>query len=350
MVAKTLCAGTDLRWNEVLPGRILHVRIMNSTRNIDVLGCYQHVYRQDSAQLHRREQFWQCLESHLQLLPSRNTVAVLGDFNCCLHASQGTCGSSLFHWNQLHTHGTCHSDHARFLQVLRSGGLVALNTWNDHDGSTYVHQQHASRIDFLCTRQQFADGKARQVQHLWQAPFLSPGFHGHVPLVCNIAMYWIPPAQHSQHGLTPHQRMQGREAKLHQRSEWIEYLQRSEWDIWSAMQNAMTSEQPELQDAHDVAKAHFSRIVPAVGRIKQPEPWKLNPITINKWEHRQLAQRVTTHDLKGCFKVWFHVVKFSMLKRQHQRYAAKLRRRRFEETLQLASLAAGKHDTHTQTF
>ena len=59
-----------------------------------------------------------------------------------------------------------------------------------------------------------------------------------------------------------------------------------------------------------------------------------------------MAQRVTTHDLKGCFKVWFHVVKFSMLKRQHQRYAAKLRRRRFEETLQLASLAAGKHDTH----
>lgn len=333
LVSRTLCAEQDLRWHEVIPGRLVHVRFLNGTRNIDVLGCYQHVYKKDHEQLNRREKFWQALDAQLSKLPSRNTMVLMGDLNCCLHASAGTCGGSDYHWKHAQIHGTCHSDNARFLQVLRTGGLVALNSWNARLGPTYVHQYQTSRIDYGCTRQQHADGAARNVQYLWQAPFLPPGKHGHVPLLFHVALYWIPPAHHMGSRLTPHQRLQGPLAKMANHPDWHTFLDASEWDIWHELHLARTSGSLDLQTVHDVAMKHFSHVFHAASKPANPDHWKCNPVTITKWEHRHKAMMIHQRDLPGFFHAWFHVTRFLHLKRKHQRglpssYDAKDLRRR----------------------
>ena len=98
LIAKSLCSAANLRWNELVPGRLVHVRLMMSTRNIDILGCYQHVFTRDPTCLQKRETFWKALDSLLMQLPNRNTMALLGDMNCSLPQSQGICSTACFRW------------------------------------------------------------------------------------------------------------------------------------------------------------------------------------------------------------------------------------------------------------
>ncbi|CAL1156661.1 unnamed protein product [Cladocopium goreaui] len=344
LISKSLCSDRDIRWNEIIPGRILHIRLMHGLRNIDILGCYQHVFRKDPDQLKRREQFWSKLEKQLSLLPSRNTVAVLGDFNCSLQASGGICGTGQYQWNQSLQSGACHSDSNRFMQVLRAGGLVALNTWDHKLGPTYIHQHSSSRIDYACTRSQFADGQAKDVHYLWTAPFLSPGHQGHVPIVCTLARYWIPP-QHSRFGLTPNQKERGRLAKLAAGPDWHTFLTATAEPVWHQFQSVLTSGFSELHAIHETAIEHFAQAFPAISTVTKPEPWQNNPYVLNKWQHRRLATTLTTHGLHSFFRGWFHIAPFQCLKRAHRRHAALLRRQKFEEILQLANTAAMQHDT-----
>ena len=346
LISNSLSTEGDIRWNEVVPGRLLHVRIMNTTRCIDVLGCYQHVFNREKDHLKRRETFWNALGHQLNLLPSRNTVVVVGDFNCCLHASEGTCGSSQYAWKHRMIHGTCHSDNDRFLNTLRSGGLVALNSWNAQLGPLYIHQGHSSRIDHAFTRHQHADGGSRDVQYLWDAPFVPPGKCGHAPMLFHVALYWIPPMHHSRHRLTPAQRALGRQAKLANHPDWQNFLLQSEETIRHAFHTAWTSDCLELQTVHDVAMEQFSQAFPAVSKCVKSEPWQDNPVTLTKWAHRAKAVQSHARDTRGFFHAWFHIARFLHLKRSHQRFAAKIRKQRFEETLRQASIAANQHNTH----
>ena len=58
------------------------------------------------------------------------------------------------------TRGSTHADSGRFLNVLKTHGLVALNTWDTKQGPSFVQAGHCSRIDFMITRKPFADGVA----------------------------------------------------------------------------------------------------------------------------------------------------------------------------------------------
>lgn len=346
LVARALCDASTLRWNDIVPGRLLHVRLHMSTRNIDILGCYQHVFARDKGCLQRRERFWTALDHQLQQILNRNTVVVLGDLNCSLMENSGTCGTSFFRWNQQLMPGLKHSDTDRFAQILRSGGLVALNTWDSSLGPTFIQNGCASRIDFICTRKQLADGLARKVQYLWEAPFLPPGQFGHVPMVCHLAKYWVPPSHHVANGLTPHQKRCGRLAKLTGDAVWRQFLAGSEDAICEQFRRALTLAEPELSTVHETAIKSFSRFFPPVSAISSSDPWQTNPVVLTKWAHRSHARQIQTCDLHGCFHAWFHIAKYQMLTRSHRRFAKKQRRQRFEEVVQLANQAALQHNTH----
>jgi len=346
LVAKTLCDANNLRWNDIVPGRLLHVRLHMNPRNIDILGCYQHVFARDKGCLQRRERFRLALEQQLQQIPNRNTVAVLGGLNCSLMESSGTCGTSFFRWNHQLLHGLKHSDSERFAQILRSGGLVALNTWDSSLGPTFVQNGCASRIDFICTRRHLADGQARRVQYLWEAPFLPPGQYGHVPMVCHLAKYWVPPAHHNANSLTPHQKRCGRLAKLSGDVAWRHFLAASGDTICDQFHRVLTLAESELSRVHDTAINCFSQSFPAVSAIRSPDPWQTNTVVLSKWAHRSHARQIQTSDLHGCFHAWFHIAKYQMLTRSHRRFAQKQRRQRFEEIVQLANQAALQHNTH----
>ena len=71
--------------------------------------------------------------------------------------------------------GTFH----KFLQILRDNALTVLNSWSASAGPTYVHCEQVSRIDYICVRQFYADGEAKNVKYLWHSPFLNQTAVGH---------------------------------------------------------------------------------------------------------------------------------------------------------------------------
>ena len=163
MVSSKLCNAPDIRWTDPIPGRLIHVRLQMPTRNIDIVGCYQHVYSGSKRSMPLRESFWKSLELILQQLPARNTVTLLGDMNCSLPASSGVSGTSFFRWQGRPKQGPQHPDSGRFLSILHQFGIVALNTWDGSQCPTFAQNGAASRIDYICTRAQHADGQARTV-------------------------------------------------------------------------------------------------------------------------------------------------------------------------------------------
>ena len=346
LLSTKLCTVQDIRWNAIIPGRLVHVRILMPTRNVDVIGCYQHVHTGQKRCLQNREVLWNALEQTLRQLPARNTVAMLGDMNCSLPESPGICGTSFFRWQGKPKQGPCHADGKRFLSILRQFSLVALNTWDASQSPTFAQNGAASRIDFVCTRMQHADGQAKAVQCLWNAPFMPITQYGHAPLLCHLARYWIPPPSQPMHGLTPHQRQRGRMAKLSNSSDWQEFVTHSASAVWRCFDDVLRNQCLELQDVHDTAMKTFSDCFPAMSRPKPPEPWTQNVHTLNKWQHRQLLQAASDRSVKGLFDAWFHAAKFQKLTRCHRRHAKQLRKHRFEETLRQANFAAASHDTH----
>ena len=337
--AEGLCAARDLRWTEPVPGRLVHVRLLLPTRNVDVIGCYQHVYTGNRKSLPPHESFWKTLEQTLQQLPARNTVAMHGDMNCSLPESSGVCGTSFFRWQGRSKQGPRHEDGGRFLSILHQFGLVALNTWDASQGPTFAQNGAAS----ICLH---SLGQARAVQCLWQAPFLPVQRHGHAPLICHLARYWIPPPNQPKFGLTPNQRQRGRLAQLSHSPDWERFLNDSALDVWWQLHNVLTSDNLELQDVHDTAMQHFSTCFPAMSRHVTPDPWQKNEHTLTKWQHRQLLHAIRDRTAQGILHAWFHATQFHKLTRHHRRFAKQLRRQRFEETLQQANNAAASHDTH----
>ena len=345
LVAKRLCNAANLRWNELVPGRLVHVRLLMSTRNIDIVGCYQHVFSTASSCLSTREQYWKALDNLLEMLPARNTLALLGDMNCSLPFTAGTCGCTTFRWRDRLVPGTAHPDANRFLHILVRHGLVALNTWSSRDGPSFVSCNGVSRIDYFCTRKQFADGKAKNTQYVWDTPFQPLTQNGHALLVGHIAMHWIPTTS-QQIGLTPHQKLQGRFAKMTNSHAWQQYVAASSNMLHQQLLQVQTSDALDLTTVHEHAITQFAHHFPAASRTPKPSPWQLNPITFTKWDHRKTLSQIQGHSKKAVFQAWFHVCKFTALDRQHRRFAQQLRRMKFDELLHEATRAAQTHDTH----
>ena len=87
----------------------------------------------------------------------------------------------------------------------------------------------------MCVRKHQADGLARQVQYLWQSPFLQPQRAGHVPMMCTLAKYWVPENHDVQtHGISLHQRRICRQEFHAQTDRWLEFSEHTVGDIKEA--------------------------------------------------------------------------------------------------------------------
>ena len=103
MVHQSLCQAKDLRFKEVVPGRLLHVRIPGAGTSLDALSSYQYVWRSKETVSHNKEQrqaALQKLNQALCSLPQTNTLLTAGDLNMPLrtdrkHVGPGTVSLSL---------------------------------------------------------------------------------------------------------------------------------------------------------------------------------------------------------------------------------------------------------------
>ena len=188
-IRKRFARHYGVRSLEVVPGRMLHVRLTGNLYSIDLLSCYQHVISsRDSAALNasRREQYWNKLGSYVAGLPRRNILLLGGDFNCAARKEPGVAGHAAPDANPYYF------DQDDFIGFLIANSLCLLNTWSrdvDSGMQTFINGQSNSQIDYIMTRRNTADSISKQAKPLRSLNF-SPWRLGarHLPVQASIPL------------------------------------------------------------------------------------------------------------------------------------------------------------------
>ena len=188
-VRHRLASSYDIRSLEVVPGRLLHVRLSGKLYSIDLISCYQHVINsKDSPQLNasRREQIWTKLGGYVAGLPLRNILLLSGDFSCAARREPGVAGFAA------PTANSYYFDQDEFVNLAKANNLCFLNTWSrnrSHGMHTFANAQSRSQIDYILTRRSMADSLSRQPQPVPSLNF-SPWRLGarHLPVQASIPL------------------------------------------------------------------------------------------------------------------------------------------------------------------
>ena len=159
MVHSSLCQANHIRFNEVLPGRLLHVRVPGASFSMDVISFYQYVWRSKQTLTQNQEQRKSALDSLSKTvisLPQRNTLIIAGDFNMSLKTDRKYVGPCTIGVSKLGQRGA--KDLHRLLEQQR---LVAANTWSVRKPATHVQGNSISQTDFVLLRQNQAQGPGK---------------------------------------------------------------------------------------------------------------------------------------------------------------------------------------------
>ncbi|CAE7271258.1 unnamed protein product [Symbiodinium sp. KB8] len=155
LVREALCRTGELHYQEVVPGRLLHVRVGQEHHSLDILGIYQHALHLEAGNnnLPQRLKVWEKLGALLHNLSRRNMLILLGDYNCTPEYVTGAMGHS-------YDKAGNYPDANEFAALLESHNLILLNGWVRRSQQfTFTGSKHKSIIDFVITRRHHADGQ-----------------------------------------------------------------------------------------------------------------------------------------------------------------------------------------------
>ena len=339
LISKRLCNQNDLAWTELVPGRLVHIRIHGLRKHIDFICLYQHVHA--ITKLEQREEIWHQLNGLLTKLPSKHVLVLMGDFNTSLQGSCSAVGETTYLHDGAQCSGPRHRDMNTLLTTLTSHDLCALNTWTHDAGPTYRFGDQHSRIDFICSRRMHADHTAMNVQYLWQFPLLGLTGSQHVPQICSVLKVWHVQPRPTQPGWTKSQRLELGQQWQHP-NERVLLLQQ---DVLHEI-NRLPQDGDRLDHVHP-ALAGF--------RPHRP-PTKPTPIHRHDLTPFQLFQTHTTalralrgKNLMNIFQAWFHVHKRTMARKQMNTVSTNARKQRLQQIYQVADEAEQAKD-HFRMF
>ena len=159
IVHDSLCQAKDIRFYEVMPGRLLHLRVPGASFSLDVLSFYQFAWRSKQTLTQNQEQRRAALDSLSKTvgsLPQRNTLIVAGDFNMSLRTDRKFAGPCTIGVSKLGQRGA--KDFDRLLEHHR---LVAANTWAVRKPATHAQGNSIRQIDYVLLRQNQAQGPGK---------------------------------------------------------------------------------------------------------------------------------------------------------------------------------------------
>ena len=129
IIRKGFCNTDRISWREVIPGRLLHVRLYLPSSGLDLLNIYQHAWTQtDPKCAQHRVDLLQACDQLLAGLPQRNVVIMGGDLNTSLPRIPHCVGLKDFQDKQGRRTGPRHPDSGRLGNLLTQHGLTAINT------------------------------------------------------------------------------------------------------------------------------------------------------------------------------------------------------------------------------
>ena len=148
MVRKTLIRASMLAYTVLIPGRLLHLRLMLD-RVHDVYPIYQTAWntiKPIRTLLQDRQDLWGKLRQCIQHTPQSHMMVVIGDFNCPLQQDSQYIGSHDPRFDQ-----ALQSDKQDFQLMIRELSLNAVHCKQKYI-PTFLHGSHQTRIDFAFMR------------------------------------------------------------------------------------------------------------------------------------------------------------------------------------------------------
>ena len=164
LISTRITDPSHIRWVEVTPGRILHVRVNLKAQDsaLDLCCVYQYSWNTQidrATMLRKRDVIWEHIGDLIAKLPVRNYLVLAGDFNCALSSMDNNVGPSVC------PPAEPHADVSSFATLLRSHDLIALNTWcQRRSAPTFISTNGKSQIDYILCRRAAVDRKARMAR------------------------------------------------------------------------------------------------------------------------------------------------------------------------------------------
>ena len=348
LLHQSLCAQSDISFADLVPGRLLHIRIRHRPKDLDIVCAYQHAWTTDSSLqelcLVKRARFWSDIHRLLGSLLKRNCLVVLGDFNTSLHPEAGRVGSQSFHANAA-------VDQYEFQSLLKSHDLLAVTTWRHMSGDTF-HSQQNTRLDYiLCRRLQ-----ATALKYMGgPCPDLPMGtahtYMYHSPVVAYIPIKPLPPPMRHPSG-------------VHNSVDDKRLLQASKLEpsLWHACRQDLSTSLQELPDnlrdnvetleftLKSVAQRHF----PKPPRHRPAPHWlrtSTSEVARRRWTTWRAIKSVTQKlvhggclSLQNAYYLWYQLTQQRRLTRI-LRQMAKADRQAFIQHISVAACEASvRHD------
>ena len=347
-IRKSLVKDGIIRFAEVVPGRLLHVRVSGKHYGIDLLSCYQHVIssrESRSSTSSKRDTIWTALGRCLSSMPRRNILLLGGDFNCSAVAQAGLAGSSS------PAASDYYFDQDELMSLAQAHGLCFLNTWTrcrDSSMQTFLNGVHSSQIDYLLTRSSQADSIAKQARPVPSLDF-SPWRLGarHAPVQASTPMKpgWL--ATQPRKPSTDAYDKVALEDSLHAKD------QRSHTLLDRVRQAAANLQTCTAESLNQLLLRECETVYPTRQKHKELRPWQQEPVQLAvraMWRQRQALRRVG-HEVRLCLYSVRHVLYafrawalFQRSYRELRRQGKHQRKQLLINKLQQASQAAARKD------
>ena len=344
LVHHRVCTAAQLGLAEVMPGRIMHLRIHFAQRCFDLLGCYQYSDNRTSARMKQRSQFWTRLSEYIAGLPNRNSVLIAGDFNCALTPDGHHVGTSSFTLQGITKTGPPHADSEHLQAILSRFNLTAVNCWNARDPPTFVNGWIGSKIDHFLMRHADCDSFCKKVVYYPEAGFLPATGAHHIPMVCSIRKIpYVFTRAAGMQSCSFSQRLSCRWAWQMHDDTWISFRTESD-NLFHSFPSVSQPDDNFIDELHQhmmpTFQPHFPKLRPAPAS-DHPNA----PVLLTKWDHRRKLQQPTRCNLPAIFRMWYHWAKFHRLKQQQAAHAKALKKRQTQDLIADAQQAAARHDS-----
>ena len=323
-ISKKLCEAYQIAWTSLMTGRLVHCRIHCHSRPIDIVGIYQYVWNGSVLQSKRRKQLWGLTYTTVDTLAKRNTLCLLGDFNCSLDVIPRLVGAS--HYTDLagvKMQGPQHGDKIHFQRLIRDLNLVGLNTWNTCNGPTFINTLgRSSKIDFIFTRMSHADRHAKNVGYLYDAPFLQDCPH-HIPLLVSLG-----------HKMCRRTRQCPTLFSANMKHRCINDF-REDTLTWQGCMNDVNAmlRHTTVDSLEQLTDVLNSGILTTYSHMKSHSTSMTQDrgLLQKKWYHFRQARAFAYATLKTVFQKWHHMACFKLLDKAHTRQMKQHRRCKLDD-------------------
>ena len=338
LILRTLIAQHLISWHDVLPGRILWVRLHFSQRSVDLVNIYQHVWQTD--RIDQGEDFLQQLGDLLHKIPRRNMIYMAGDFNTSMSLVSDVIGSVYNPANALQKTHQTHTDWRKLHDLLQIHGMVALNTYDASLGGTYIYQEGTSRIDYVFCRKYHVETIAKQVHYLTDFPLLPTNGTYHLPILTNLKKQWH------------HQTERRSQTWTHANRQLLNKRWKLKTDEWQRHADRLltcfdTLRQHPCHTAQEMHESINAAIPPTSSTPPTKQLFGSSGLFKQFCENTQLIKQFETcwnMTISNIFRIWLLATRRSILKRNMAKHSKTARKFKVREVLQQARRAADAKD------